>query len=77
MKKLTVGVVLDPEVADLAGLMLCRDKAVSKIEANPNPALVPRHLSFSKTWGGIGYNPMITKILRSALRRVGDRRSFR
>jgi D-alanine-D-alanine ligase-like ATP-grasp enzyme len=53
---------------------LTADGAWVFLEANPNPALVPQHRAFSKTWGGIGYDAMIEQIVRSALRRAGNGR---
>jgi D-alanine-D-alanine ligase len=40
------------------------------LEANPNPALVPNHRSFSGTWAAMNYDAMIAAIVRSALGRA-------
>lgn len=39
------------------------------LEANPNPALVPHHRSFSGTWAAMSYDRTVSAILRSALAR--------
>jgi D-alanine-D-alanine ligase len=40
------------------------------LEANPNPALVPHHRSFSGTWAALSYDEMIAAIVRGALARA-------
>ncbi len=39
------------------------------IEANPNPSLIPSHLTWSGTWTGIRHEDLIREIIRFALRR--------
>jgi len=39
------------------------------IEANPNPSLIPSHLTWSGTWTGIRHAHLIGEIVRLALRR--------